>query len=720
MIKSGSWTRQRTGRLWATVAVFKVCALALPAAAQWDPANAQWGKSDDRDIRVMTWNVKDGVCSTNAKSEGLNNWTALARIVAALRPDVLLLQEAGDNSGNGTGAGVDSVSALSTTLQLFLGGGGDPFLPGNPPVTAYVQKYAPNYDLPFVFVSNSNDGFNRNVILSRFPFADLNGDGRSVLNDIHLILGDEYAPGGNGGIRGFPFVELDLPDADYDGDLVVGAGHLKAGGSSSDLADRLEAAQNVAYWVDYLLNGAGTGTPDPNGKILDSPPVTSILDPLTPVILGGDWNEDEATNGRRGPAEWLTAAAMSGGSDGTDRDRTDMIYDAATHVFTGSRATFGSSSKLDYLAWQDSIIELRRAFIFNTSGTPGGALPPELSGFPAPSTASGVASDHRPVIADFIFVAPDCNDNGVPDDQEPDTDGDGVIDDCDGCPLDETKIEPGLCGCGIPETDSDSDGTPDCLDECPNDPAKIAPGLCGCGTPDDDSDGDSTPDCLDECPNDPNKTAPGQCGCGAPDVAPEAPQLVGGGEWRKNRYLSFVPPGTVTPYAFQVRRTFPGNDDLGWVGIPAGNDLAGIVADSVVRVWSEPVVHVGGCGIVPVAVYEVTSWVGSCVSAEPLIVVTIDRPVPKFWGDTVGAFDGTNWSPPNGLVNTNDFLAALQLFQGVPGAPHVSVVDVQSVSTQDPCLNGIANIADIFLLIKAFQGEPYPFEMDPENCPVCP
>ena len=44
-------------------------------------------------------------------------------------------------------------------------------------------------------------------------------------------------------------------------------------------------------------------------------------------------------------------------------------------------------------------------------------------------------------------------------------------------------------------------------DLCPDDPAKSDPGLCGCGVPDTDSDGDGTPDCNDQCANDPNKTA---------------------------------------------------------------------------------------------------------------------------------------------------------------------------------------------------------------------
>ncbi|MHC5108337.1 MAG: M14 family zinc carboxypeptidase [Planctomycetota bacterium] len=45
----------------------------------------------------------------------------------------------------------------------------------------------------------------------------------------------------------------------------------------------------------------------------------------------------------------------------------------------------------------------------------------------------------------------DCNGNGIPDVEELDSDNDGLIDDCDGCPLDPNKTEPGGCGCDIPE-----------------------------------------------------------------------------------------------------------------------------------------------------------------------------------------------------------------------------------------------------------------------------
>lgn len=88
----------------------------------------------------------------------------------------------------------------------------------------------------------------------------------------------------------------------------------------------------------------------------------------------------------------------------------------------------------------------------------------------------------------------------------------------DACPDDPNKTDPGVCGCGVPDTDTDGDGTADCHDQCPNDPNKIAPGACGCGVADTDSDHDGTPDCFDSCPADPNKIAPGACGCGHADT----------------------------------------------------------------------------------------------------------------------------------------------------------------------------------------------------------
>jgi hypothetical protein len=88
----------------------------------------------------------------------------------------------------------------------------------------------------------------------------------------------------------------------------------------------------------------------------------------------------------------------------------------------------------------------------------------------------------------------------------------------DQCPSDASKLDPGQCGCGTPDTDADNDGFATCNDGCPADPNKLAAGVCGCGTADTNTDGDSQPDCNELCDTDPNKLAPGICGCGVSDV----------------------------------------------------------------------------------------------------------------------------------------------------------------------------------------------------------
>lgn len=138
-----------------------------------------------------------------------------------------------------------------------------------------------------------------------------------------------------------------------------------------------------------------------------------------------------------------------------------------------------------------------------------------LSWAEADSDGDGVrdCSDGCPL--DPLKLAPGVCGCGEPD---VDTDGDGTLDCDDGCPLDPFKLAPGACGCGVADTDGDGDGTPDCLDLCPSDPNKVDPGQCGCGVPDTDGDGDGVADCVDGCPLDPLKTAPGQCGCGVEDT----------------------------------------------------------------------------------------------------------------------------------------------------------------------------------------------------------
>jgi MYXO-CTERM domain-containing protein len=134
--------------------------------------------------------------------------------------------------------------------------------------------------------------------------------------------------------------------------------------------------------------------------------------------------------------------------------------------------------------------------------------------------------------------------NGADDDWrttriESDSDADGVGDSLDECPDDPDKVEPGICGCNLPDVDSDEDGTYDCDDLCPDDPEKIDPENCGCNEPEIDTDGDGTVDCVDQCPDDATKITPGECGCDDPDDDDD-----GDGVLNCNDACPDTPPGT--------------------------------------------------------------------------------------------------------------------------------------------------------------------------------
>jgi hypothetical protein len=79
-----------------------------------------------------------------------------------------------------------------------------------------------------------------------------------------------------------------------------------------------------------------------------------------------------------------------------------------------------------------------------------------------------------------LDVRSDCNGNGTLDEFEVDTDGDGLIDDCDSCPLDA-------------QNDQDHDGVCGDLDQCPNTIPGVSVDANGCPPPisgDFDRDGD--------------------------------------------------------------------------------------------------------------------------------------------------------------------------------------------------------------------------------------
>ncbi len=88
---------------------------------------------------------------------------------------------------------------------------------------------------------------------------------------------------------------------------------------------------------------------------------------------------------------------------------------------------------------------------------------------------------------DFKNKKDHCGPCDCADENDIDTDGDGICDKKDECPNDAERSEAGLCGCD--DIDTDGDGICDKKDECPNDAERSEAGLCGCDDVDTDGDG---------------------------------------------------------------------------------------------------------------------------------------------------------------------------------------------------------------------------------------
>ena len=102
--------------------------------------------------------------------------------------------------------------------------------------------------------------------------------------------------------------------------------------------------------------------------------------------------------------------------------------------------------------------------------------------------------------------------------------------------------------------------------------------------------------------------------------------------------------------------------------------------------------------IVPSTTYHVVAECGA-LTTDPGIVTT------ALWGDVVGVFNvgAGQWTPPNGEVDINDLVAAVEAFEGRETAPPTGTVDLW------PCIpDGIIDIVDIVQIVDAFEGTPYP------------
>jgi len=242
----------------------------------------------------------------------------------------------------------------------------------------------------------------------------------------------------------------------------------------------------------------------------------------------------------------------------------------------------------------------------------------------------------------------------------------------------------------------------------------------------------------------------------------------------KNRYISFTPNNGGGSVAFRVRKlanpastgrcTVTGNVCTGagqgncaagqtcissypagnpggscWVQTPKQTDSAIASQNNqytaecgptpIFRVWTEPVVHVGDCEIIPTTTYEIyANSEGPIENPTPLVIQTAWTPSlnSKLGGDIVGINNLTEWTAPNQFANVNDALAMLAIIAGNAIHPHFTAANVRGTSAGDGgCLNPNVNSADMQMISLSIAGASYgppstSQPVDPAACSVCP
>ena len=193
---------------------------------------------------------------------------------------------------------------------------------------------------------------------------------------------------------------------------------------------------------------------------------------------------------------------------------------------------------------------------------------------------------------------------------------------------------------------------------------------------------------------------------------------------RRNRYLAVDPRGaTGTNFGrdFDIRVTLTSTLVSGvtavgsswWANAPDAKCLSvvGPSPPATAPNWDAcPTLYLTGCPIIPTSIYDIVAEEAfEVLSAPPTAGETQLKPGVKFFGDAVGFFCGLNWTPPNRVVNADEFVAAIKTFQDpdANNATHVSVTDIHPLFSGVQ-INRVVNFDDVFAFLQGFMGNEYP------------
>lgn len=318
-------------------------------------------------LRVVTFNIEtnrdgNGNITESLNDPGTNDYDSVRDILARINADVVCLQElANADVAGGTNGGTSSD----------------------------VHSLASDLGLPYVFIPTNSGVFDftlRNVILSRYPFEDIEEVGSADYMDTIGAVGSD----GNRAkdvTRVQPAVVIDVPGAAQPTTIVTL--HNKAL-SSPVTDDKYRQAVELARLNGYLFDSGL----DQNDNIiilgdfnLSGSSVTFTSEPTT---LPSTWNRGTdiplPISYEEDPDFYFPTPFQLAALDARDLNN-------------GSKTTFGGSM-LDYIMGTPAMTivgaEIYRSSL-DTSNSQGLAK----SGSPLPASTSADASDHYAVFADF-------------------------------------------------------------------------------------------------------------------------------------------------------------------------------------------------------------------------------------------------------------------------------------------------------------------------------
>ena len=328
---------------------------AAPAAATQPvaPVGAKTGTFIDRDdpavIRVITYNIEWNSIFADVNAAQAAKF---ARVVHALNPDILSLQEIGSSPRDRDKAGARKRSAEDVLKVMNAAAP----LPGGGQWHAYQGGDC--------------------VIVSKHP--------------LKMTVSQTDPPGD----KDISVALVDLPDKQCPVDFYVVNAHFKCCQGETEQSRRQKSADAIVSWV----RDART----PGGKI-DLPPGTAIAimgdfnivagpEPAETVVTGEI--RDEATYGQKFEPDWDDTAF-------TDSHPLHNITGPDDWTWRNDNQQY-KPGRLDYLIYSDSVLEAAKKFILNTTMmTEADLKAAGLQKFDIAKDDVGKEFDHVPLVVDF-------------------------------------------------------------------------------------------------------------------------------------------------------------------------------------------------------------------------------------------------------------------------------------------------------------------------------